>query len=135
MTGILERRAFMKFGLSGAAIAGGGSGERLAIERLPLDTAGLKTEVIVQGREHRFGFNNQQVALNPAIPIQDICQKVTASCSTSCASAGAAAAATGVRGFSGADNATQLRQMGELADHFNAALGNSTDFTDHPILH
>ena len=54
MTSILERRAFMKFGLSGAAIAGGGSGERLAIERLPLDTAGLKTEVIVQGRHpHR----------------------------------------------------------------------------------
>ena len=92
-------------------------------------------EVIVQGKEHRFGFNDQQVALNPAIPIQDICQKMTASCSTSCASAGAAAAATGVRGFSGPDNPTQLRQMGELADHFNAALGNSTDFTDHPILH
>ena len=114
-------------GGSGSSSAGGGA--------TAASCSATVLEVIVQGQEHRFGFDNQQVALNPAIPIQDICQRVTATCSSACASAGAVAAATGVRGFSGPDNPTQLRQMGALADRFNATLGNSTDFADHPILH
>jgi hypothetical protein len=92
-------------------------------------------EVIVQGPEHRFGFDGQQVALNPLIPIQNICQnRVSSSCTATCAQAEKDAAAEGVKGFSGADDPAQLRRMGDLADAFNRALGNATDFADHPIL-
>ncbi|KAI8916266.1 hypothetical protein EDD86DRAFT_244198 [Gorgonomyces haynaldii] len=89
-------------------------------------------QVIVQGKEHRFGFQGRQVALNPAIPIQNICQKVSANCAQACKQAGDAAVATGVKGFSGDDNAAQLKAMGELADKFNAALGIKTDFANAP---
>jgi hypothetical protein len=91
-------------------------------------------QVIVKEKEHRFGVDNQQVALNPEIPIQNICQNgVTSSCKTLCFNAEAAAVATGVKGFSGNNVPAQLRAMGALADAFNAALGASTDFADHPI--
>ncbi|HEY2515223.1 MAG TPA: hypothetical protein VGI39_30360 [Polyangiaceae bacterium] len=91
-------------------------------------------QVIVNAKEHRFGFDNQQVALNPAIPIQNICQnRVSAGCKGACNAAASAAAATGVKGFSGTNVPAHLRAMGELADTFNAALGNKSDFTDHPI--
>lgn len=86
-----------------------------------------KLEVIVQGRENRFGFDGRQVALNPAIPIENICQQVNAACKATCDAAKAAAIATGVKGFQDSDPA-KLKQMGELADTFNAALGNKSNF-------
>jgi hypothetical protein len=91
-------------------------------------------QVVVQGKEHRFGFDGRQVALNPAIPIQNICQQVSASCQTTCSNAATGAAATGIKGFSGADDAVKLRQMGVLADDFNAALGSSSNFKNAPIF-
>jgi hypothetical protein len=90
-------------------------------------------EVLVKGKEHRFGFDGRQVALNPAIPIDNICQKVASSCQTRCATAKAAAVATGIKGFSGNDDAVKLRQMGTLADSFNKALGNASNFEAGPI--
>jgi hypothetical protein len=91
-------------------------------------------QVIVQGKEHRFGFDGRQVALNPLIPIDNICQRVNQTCQPLCAAARQAAAASGIRGFSGADDAAKLRAMGVLADQFNTTMGNSSDFTDRPIL-
>jgi hypothetical protein len=91
-------------------------------------------QVVVKGKEHRFGFDGRQVALNAAIPIQNICQQVSQSCQSVCAAAAAAAAATGIKGFSGDDNAEQLRQMGVLADDFNAALGSTSNFQNAPIF-
>jgi hypothetical protein len=85
-------------------------------------------EVIVQGREHRFGFDGRQVALNPAIPMQNICQGVAASCTAACNAAKAEAEATGIKGFTGDFNLDLVRRMGELADAFNAKLGNTTNF-------
>jgi hypothetical protein len=87
-------------------------------------------EVIVQGKEHRFGFDGRQVALNPSIPMQNICQGVNASCAGTCAAAKATAEATGIKGFSGDFDLAKLRLMGQLADAFNAALGITTDFAD-----
>jgi hypothetical protein len=92
-------------------------------------------QVIVRGKEHRFGFDGQQVALNPSIPIANICQnRVNAACKATCTGAANAAAASGVKGFSGDDDPVKLRAMGQLADTFNAALGDRTDFADDPIL-
>jgi hypothetical protein len=108
---------------------GGGGGGGTA----PIQCNAKLLQVVVQGKEHRFGFDGRQVALNPAIPIQNICQQVSASCKATCTTATTAAVATGIKGFSGADNAAALRQMGVLADAFNAALGNTSDFTDSPI--
>ena len=91
-------------------------------------------QVIVKEREHRFGVNDQQVALNPDIPIHNICLNfIKSSCKAACAQAEAAAVATGVKGFSGDNVPAQLHAMGKLADAFNAALGNRSDFADHPI--
>jgi len=115
---------FSKLGDTGTGTGGGTA---------PIQCNAKLLEVVVQGKEHRFGFDGRQVALNPAIPIQNICQQVSASCQTTCATATTAAVATGIKGFSGADNAAALRQMGVLADAFNAALGNTSDFTDNPI--
>jgi len=117
---------FSKLGDPGTGTGTGGG-------TAPLQCNAKLLEVVVQGKEHRFGFDGRQVALNPAIPIQNICQQVSASCKTTCATATTAAVATGIKGFSGADNAAALRQMGVLADAFNAALGNTSDFTDNPI--
>jgi hypothetical protein len=111
--------------VNGGGAAGGGGGAVVCNAKA--------LEVSVKGKEHRFGFDGRQVALNPAIPIQNICQRVSAGCQATCASAGAAAAATGVKGFSGNDDPVRLRQMGVLADTFNAALGNKTDFTNSPL--
>jgi hypothetical protein len=94
----------------------------------PLVCNAKPLEVIVQGREHRFGFDGRQVALNPAIPMQNICQGVAASCTATCNAAKAEAEATGIKGFSGDFNLDQLRRMGQLADTFNAKLGNTTNF-------
>lgn len=85
-------------------------------------------QVIVQGAEHRFGFDNRQVALNPAIPMANICQAVDPSCRGICEDARIDAIATGIKGFTGPDDARKLREMGELADDFNAALGNESNF-------
>ena len=90
-------------------------------------------QVLIKGKEHRFGFDGRQVALNPAIPIQNICQRVSAGCQATCATATAAAVATGIKGFSGNPDPAKLRLMGVLADSFNAALGNSSNFTNAPI--
>ncbi|KAJ3310222.1 hypothetical protein HDV04_005161 [Boothiomyces sp. JEL0838] len=79
-------------------------------------------QVISQGRENRFGLGGQQVALNPAIPIQRICQKVNPACSQICTDATNAAVATGVKGFQDSDPA-KLAQMVKVANDFNAALG------------
>jgi hypothetical protein len=87
-------------------------------------------EVIVQGKEHRFGFDGRQVALNPSIPMQNICQQVAAGCTATCNAAKATAEASGIKGFSGDLDLAKLRLMGELADAFNAALGIVTDFAD-----
>jgi hypothetical protein len=100
-----------------------GGGGAVACNAKPL-------EVIVQGKEHRFGFDGRQVALNPSIPMQNICQRVSAGCATTCAAAKATAEATGIKGFSGDLDLGKLRLMGELADAFNAALGLVTDFAD-----
>ena len=94
----------------------------------PVQCNAKALEVIVQGREHRFGFDGRQVALNPSIPMQNICQRVSGSCASTCATAKAAAEATGIKGFSGDLDLAQLRRMGELADTFNAALGIVTNF-------
>jgi hypothetical protein len=91
-------------------------------------------QVIVKGREHRFGFDNRQVALNPAIPMQNICQKVSASCTATCNTAKAAAEATGIRGFTGNFDPVKVRQMGKLADDFNKALGNTSGFEINAIF-
>jgi len=91
-------------------------------------------QVVVKGREHRFGFDGRQVALNPGIPMSNICQSLRGECRSRCDGASAAASASGIKGFTGNDDATKLRQMGTLADGFNAALGNRSNFTDLPIL-
>jgi hypothetical protein len=91
-------------------------------------------QVVVQGKEHRFGFDGRQVALNPQIPMDNICQPLAGSCKAVCTAAEQAAVATGVKGFSGADNAVQLRQMGVLADTFNAAMGHTSNFANAPIF-
>jgi hypothetical protein len=91
-------------------------------------------QVVVQGKEHRFGFDGRQVALNPQIPMDNICQPLAGSCKAVCSSAEQAAVATGVKGFSGADDAAQLRRMGVLADTFNSAMGHTTDFANAPIF-
>lgn len=90
-------------------------------------------QVLVKGREHRFGFDGRQVALNPAIPMQNICQQVSSGCRTTCDAAKAEAEATGIKGFSGDDDAAKLRQMGQLSDKFNARLGNISNFAANPI--
>lgn len=90
-------------------------------------------QVVVKGKEHRFGFDNRQVALNPAIPIQNICQLVSSGCATTCATAAGVVAASGIRGFSGNENDALLEDMGEVADAFNAALGNRSNFKAAPI--
>jgi hypothetical protein len=105
---------------------GGGGGGAVACNA-------KKLEVSFRGKEHRFGFDNRQVALNPAIPMQNICQQVASGCQTTCNTAKAAAEATGIKGFSGDDDPVKLRQMGELADAFNKALGNTTNFTQNPL--
>jgi hypothetical protein len=94
----------------------------------PLVCNAKPLEVIVQGREHRFGFDGRQVALNAAIPMQNICQQVASGCTATCNAAKAAAEATGVRGFTGDFDLAKVRQMGQLADTFNAAVGNTTNF-------
>jgi hypothetical protein len=115
------------------AANGGGSGA--AAPPPPAACNATILQVIVRGKEHRFGFDGQQVALNPSIPIANICQnRVNAQCKATCTGAANAAAASGVKGFSGDDDPVKLRAMGVLADTFNAALGDRTDFTDDPIL-
>ncbi|KAJ3210760.1 hypothetical protein HDU67_005038 [Dinochytrium kinnereticum] len=82
---------------------------------------------IVQGNEHRFGFlPNSQVALNPAIVVDQICNPVpTGECKTLCQAAGAELIAKGVRGFSSAvPNVAKDIENAEAADAFNARLGN-----------
>lgn len=91
-------------------------------------------QVVVKAKEHRFGFDGRQVALNPQIPMDNICQPLTGTCKTTCTAAEATAISTGIKGFSGADNATALRQMGVLADAFNAAMGTTSNFTNAPII-
>jgi hypothetical protein len=113
-----------------AGVDGGGGGGAAG----PVACNAKLLQVVVKGKEHRFGFDGRQVALNPAIPIQNICQLVSSGCQSTCAAAASAAAASGIRGFSGDDNAVQLRQMGVLADQFNAALGNQSNFTNAPII-
>jgi len=117
------------FGNLGAdAGGGGGSGGGGAV------ACNAKVlQVVVKGKEHRFGFDNRQVALNPAIPIQNICQQVSSGCASTCATAAGVVAASGVRGFSGNENDALLEDMGEVADAFNAALGNRSNFKDAPI--
>jgi hypothetical protein len=90
-------------------------------------------QVLVKGQEHRFGFDGRQVALNAAIPMQNICERVSSGCRATCDAAKAAAQATGIRGFTGPTDAAKLGQMGQLADTFNAALGNQTDFKSNAI--
>jgi hypothetical protein len=90
-------------------------------------------QVLVKGKEHRFGFDGRQVALNPAIPIQNICQQVAQTCKSRCAAAQSLAVATGIKGFSGNEDPALLRKMGALADSFNLALGNPTNFQSGPI--
>ena len=91
-------------------------------------------QVVVKAKEHRFGFDGRQVALNPKIPMDNICQPLTGTCKTTCTAAEAVGLSTGVKGFSGADDAAALRQMGVLADTFNAALGTKSNFTNAPII-
>jgi hypothetical protein len=115
------------FGDLGADAPGGGGGGAVQCNAKAL-------QVIVQGREHRFGFDNRQVALNPAIPMQNICQRVSAGCTTTCNAAKAAAEATGIKGFTGDLDVAKLRLMGRLADGFNAALGNRSAFEQNAIF-
>jgi hypothetical protein len=96
-------------------------------------------QVIVSGStsraEQRFGVDGNQVALNPSIPINNICQnRVAAGCRDLCRAAQAEVAASGVRGQSGALNSDNLRKMGEQADNFNRAVGNTSKFADNPIF-
>ncbi|KAJ3178842.1 hypothetical protein HDU85_005035 [Gaertneriomyces sp. JEL0708] len=83
-------------------------------------------EVSEQGSERRFGKGGQQVALNPAIVAQQICDQGrgdnNADCQAKCTEATAAIVASGVRG--GGD----LKVMGKAADDFNRALGKNTNF-------
>jgi hypothetical protein len=107
--------------------AGGGGGGAVVCNAKLL-------QVIVKGREHRFGFDNRQVALNPGIPMQNICQGVSASCTATCNTAKAAAEATGIKGFSGNFDGFKMSQMGKLADDFNKALGNTSSFQTNAIF-
>ena len=96
-------------------------------------------EVIVSGTataaEQRFGVDGVQVALNPNIPIENICQnRVADACKDRCRAAQAEVVASGVRGQSGALNEDNLRKMGEQADNFNRALGNTSNFAADPIF-
>lgn len=116
----------------GATGAGAGAGAGVGAGASAQNCNAKTLEVIVQGQEHRFGFDGRQVALGIQIPIQNICQQVDASCADTCAQA--AQAAEGVRGFSGPPNPAQLKAMGEAADAFNAALGNPTNFATDPII-
>ncbi|KAJ3098244.1 hypothetical protein HDU97_004166 [Phlyctochytrium planicorne] len=89
-------------------------------------------EVISTGRENRFGLGGQQVALNPAIPTQRICDRASqGTCKDACTAAKAAVDASGVKGIS-SDNAAEVAQrlseMAKVADQFNAALGNKSNF-------
>ena len=54
-------------------------------------------EVIVKGRENRFGLDGQQVALNPGIPMERICKQVGSGCTQICNTARAEAEATGIK--------------------------------------
>jgi hypothetical protein len=118
------------FSALGDAAGGGAGGGAGGAE--PACNAKL-LEVLIKGKEHRFGFDGRQVALNPAIPIDNICQRVAATCQARCATAKAAAIATGIKGFSGNPDPVKLRQMGTLADSFNKALGNPSNFESGPI--
>ncbi|KAJ3126618.1 hypothetical protein HK098_007373, partial [Nowakowskiella sp. JEL0407] len=84
-----------------------------------------KVEVVVVGNEQRFGFDGQQVALNPIIPIDRICNSFAqdAECKSRCEAAKAVAAATGVKGNSQGQG--DLAAMQKLADDFNAAMAGS----------
>ncbi|KAJ3118543.1 hypothetical protein HK098_005911 [Nowakowskiella sp. JEL0407] len=83
-----------------------------------------KLEVVVVGKEQRFGLNGQQVALNPIIPIERICNSFAnngnSACKAKCDAAKAGAAATGVKGNSQGQG--DLAAMQKLANDFNAAL-------------
>ncbi|KAI8843142.1 hypothetical protein BC829DRAFT_297170 [Chytridium lagenaria] len=87
-----------------------------------------KMDFVVQGREHRFGIDNTQVALNPAIVVQQICDRANGQCKDICNAAGAALVATGVKGFT-SDAADPARDLlnAQAADTFNKALGNPTN--------
>ncbi|KAI8843144.1 hypothetical protein BC829DRAFT_420117 [Chytridium lagenaria] len=87
-----------------------------------------KMDFVVNGREHRFGIDGTQVALNPAIVVQQICDRANGQCKDICIAAGATLVATGVKGFSGdvADPARDLLNA-QAADTFNKALGNPTN--------
>jgi hypothetical protein len=100
----------------------------------PADCGAKQLQVVVRAKEHRFGFDGAQVALNPQIPMDNICQKLSGSCKAACSAAEATAVATGVKGFSGADNAAALKLMGQLADKFNADMGSTSNFTNNPIV-
>ncbi|KAJ3207781.1 hypothetical protein HDU67_007248 [Dinochytrium kinnereticum] len=85
-------------------------------------------EYIVQGQEHRFGKDGNQVALNPAIVVQQICDQAPAGqCKTTCNQAGAALIASGARGFSGAADPQKDVLNAQAADTFNAANGKRTN--------
>ncbi|KAJ3115681.1 hypothetical protein HDU96_000229 [Phlyctochytrium bullatum] len=77
----------------------------------------------VQGSESRFGIEGQQVALNPAIVVQQICDRAQGQCQQLCRDEGAKLVASGVRGFSGAPDAARAATNEAAANAFNAALG------------
>jgi hypothetical protein len=93
-------------------------------------------QVIVQGKEQRFGFDGRQVALNPAIPMQNICNDFGQDqlCRAACDAARTRAIATGVKGISGNLDVANLRRMGELADEFNRVNGNTSNFAANAIF-
>ncbi|KAJ3111792.1 hypothetical protein HDU96_005340 [Phlyctochytrium bullatum] len=78
---------------------------------------------IIQGQEHRFGVDGRQVALNPAIVVQQICDRAQGDCKNRCEAAGARLVAKGVRGFSGGQDAAKDAANAAAAAAFNAELG------------
>ncbi|KAJ3111791.1 hypothetical protein HDU96_005339 [Phlyctochytrium bullatum] len=84
-------------------------------------------DFIVNGNEHRFGFNGQQVALNPGVVVGQVCGRGGEACRAPCEQAGAALVASGARGFSGGNDPAKDLFNAQQADIFNAALGNPTN--------
>jgi hypothetical protein len=110
----------------GGADTGAGDGDDDA--DVPVQCNAKELQVIVQGKEQRFGFDNRQVALNPAIPMQNICNALQGSCRTVCDAAREDAIATGVKGTSGDIDLANLQRMGKLADDFNRRNGKASNF-------
>ncbi|KAJ3090182.1 hypothetical protein HDU96_003509, partial [Phlyctochytrium bullatum] len=87
-----------------------------------------KMNFIVRGNEARFGADNNQIALNPGVVVDQLCMNVpNQKCKDACFKAGQELLAKNLKGFSNEpDNGRSLKNA-QATDAFNAALGNPTN--------